>query len=252
MLNIRPRNQLTLGRISMNRLLCALALMLACGCTKTVFRPYVGSQQSWPTAEGSIVNTRYKLPIFTNLPPSPYEVLGELRVESLLYARPEEHHMPLVCKRAEELGADAILFVQGRIYFSTNYGPRPGDAAPVGGAPTLTQVNTFNPESFRDGVNILAIKWLGEPPPGLPVNERHQADEAPVEPVPMPVEPAPAPIEPSPAPAEPPPAPVEPAPAPAPAEPVPAPVEPAPLAPSTEAPPPPAAEEAAPAAAPMP
>ena len=66
----------------MNRLICALALVLTVGCTKAIFRPYVGSQQSWPTAEGSIVNTRFKLPIFTNLPPSPYEVLGEIRIES--------------------------------------------------------------------------------------------------------------------------------------------------------------------------
>jgi hypothetical protein len=177
----------------MNKLLCVFALALTFGCTKAVFRPYVGSQQSWPTAEGSIVNTKYKLPIFTSLPPTPYEVLGELRIESLLYAQPEEHHMPLVCKRAEELGADAILFVQGRIYFSTNYGPRPGDAAPVGGAPTLTQVNTFNPESFREGVTILAIKWLGEPPPGLPVNPRNQPAQTAVPPVPIPSEPIPAP-----------------------------------------------------------
>ena len=209
----------------MNRLICALALVLTVGCTKAIFRPYVGSQQSWPTAEGSIVNTRFKLPIFTNLPPSPYEVLGEIRIESLLYAKPEEQHMKVVCQKAEELGADAVLFVQGRIYFATNYGPRPGDAAPTGGAPTLTQVNTFNPESFQEGVTILAIKWSGEPPPGLPT--RKMKEEAkPVQVVPAPAEAAPAPA-PAPTPAEAPkteapqveeaPKAAEPAPAPAPA-----------------------------------
>lgn len=139
-------------------LVVLVGLALTLGCTRAVFRPYVGSQQAWPTAEGSIVNVKYQLPIFTNLPPSPYEVLGELRIESWLYAQPEEHHMPILCKKAEQLGADALLFVQGRIYFATNYGPRPGELVPTGAVPTLTQVNTFNPESFREGVTILAVK----------------------------------------------------------------------------------------------
>lgn len=171
-------------------LVVLVGLALTLGCTRAVFRPYVGSQQAWPTAEGSIVNVKYQLPIFTNLPPSPYEVLGELRIESWLYAQPEEHHMPILCKKAEQLGADALLFVQGRIYFATNYGPRPGELVPTGAVPTLTQVNTFNPESFREGVTILAIKWIGEPPPGLP--SRHQKQPAAAEPV-APVEPVPAP-----------------------------------------------------------
>ncbi|MCX7915600.1 MAG: hypothetical protein N3A53_04775 [Verrucomicrobiae bacterium] len=111
--------------------------------------------------------------------------------------------MPILCKKAEQLGADALLFVQGRIYFATNYGPRPGELVPTGAVPTLTQVNTFNPESFAEGVTILAIKWIGEPPPGLPA--RHQKQPTSMEPV-TPAEPttAPAPkqTEPPPPPAE--------------------------------------------------
>ena len=225
----------------MKRLICALTLLLTVGCTKAVFRPYIGSQQSWPTAEGSIVNTRYKLPVFTNLPPSPYEVLGEVRVESLLYAQPEEQHMPIVCKKAKELGADAIVFVQGRIYFSTNYGPRPGDLAPAGGTPTLTQVNTFNPESFKEDVTILAIKWVGEPPPGLAVSKKKE------EAAPVPVAPAPVPAEPTvPAPA----AETNAPPAAAPQMEAPKTGEAAPVAPAPVAEP--KKEEAAPAPAPVP
>lgn len=143
---------------------------LGLGCATARVRPYVGEQQSWPTASGSIVNTSYDLPVFTSLPPSPYEVLAELRIDSPFYATPEEGHMPKLIEKAKEIGADALLFVQGRLFFSTNYGPR-GDAAAAaagGQRPTLTQVNTFNPESFRPDVTVLAIKWEGEPPPGLP------------------------------------------------------------------------------------
>lgn len=145
-----------------------VGLVLSMGCAIPVFRPYVGSQQAWPTAEGSIVNVKYQLPIFTSLPPTPYEVLGELRIDSWLYTQPEERHLPILCKKAEELGADALLFVQGRIYFASNYGSPSGDSGRKGAVPSLTQVNTFNPESFREGVTILAIKWIGEPPLGLP------------------------------------------------------------------------------------
>jgi hypothetical protein len=148
---------------------CAIMLTLSVGCATATVRPYIGEQQAWPTASGSIVNTKYETPIFTSLPPSPYTVVGELRIQSPFYAQPEEGHMPLLVKKAKQLGADAILFVQGEIYFSTNYGPKPVDAAAGGAAaPTLTQVNRFNPDSFKPGVTILAIKWTGEPPLGIP------------------------------------------------------------------------------------
>jgi hypothetical protein len=157
--------------------ICAIGLTLSLGCTTAVVRPYIGEQQAWPIANGSIVNMKYGYPIFTSLPPSPYEVIGELRIESPLYAQPEEGHMPVLIKKAEELDADALVFVEGNIYFSTNYGPRPG-ADVVGGTPqpTLTQVNRFNPDSFKPNVTILAIRWIGEPPPGL--TSKKQEEEA--------------------------------------------------------------------------
>jgi hypothetical protein len=113
--------------------------------------------------------------VFTSLPPSPYEVIAEMRINSPFYAQPEEGHMPRLVKRAHEIGADALLFVQGSIFFSTNYGPRGGGAEPAANgqaAPALTTVNTFNPLSFSPGVTILAIRWTDGPPPGLPSYEK--------------------------------------------------------------------------------
>ena len=179
----------------MKRWLCAIGLALTLGCASAVVRPYVGEQQSWPVANGGIVNTRYSLPVFTSLPPVPYDVLAELRIDSPFYAQPEEHHLPILVAKAKTLGADALLFVQGKIFFSTNYGQRndSGQAADNQSAPTLTTVNTFNPESFAPEVTILAIRWVGDPPPGLPSHKKATASAKPPPPAPAPVATAPAP-----------------------------------------------------------
>src|SRR5271170_1719132 len=103
----------------MKRWLCAIGLALSLGCATAVVRPYVGDQQAWPTASGSIVSTKYALPVFTSLPPTPYEVIAEMRISSPFYAQPEEGHMPRLVNRAEQIGADALLFVQGSVFFST-------------------------------------------------------------------------------------------------------------------------------------
>ncbi|MGO9245938.1 MAG: hypothetical protein ACLP0A_03575 [Verrucomicrobiia bacterium] len=162
----------------MKRWLCMIGLALSLGCASAVVRPYVGDQQAWPTASGSIVSTNYSLPVFTSLPPVSYDVLAKMRISSPLYAKPEEHHLPLLVQKAKQLGADALVFVQGKIFFSTNYGPRNGAAQDTGEQkpPTLTTVNTFNPDSFATEVTILAIRWTGEAPAGLPSHRK----EAPV------------------------------------------------------------------------
>lgn len=166
----------------MRKYICAVGLALSLGCATAVVRPYVGEQQAWPIATGSIVNMKYGYPLFTSLPPAPYEVIGELRLQSPLYAQPEEGHMPVMIRKAEELDADAIVFVYGTIFFSTNYGPPPDKAGGAGGAPapSLTQVNRFNPESFKPGVTLLAIRWIGDPPPGMTSKkqEREKAEMA--------------------------------------------------------------------------
>jgi len=176
--------------------LCAVGLAFSLGCATAVVRPYVGDQQAWPTASGGIVNTKYGLPVFTSLPPSSYDVLAELRISSPFYAQPEEGHMPRIVKKAQAIGADAIVFVQGKIFFSTNYGARGGADQDTGGQkqPTLTTVNTFNPESFAPEVTILAIRWTGQPPAGLPSHEGTTAVESKptATPAPAPVETAPA------------------------------------------------------------
>ena len=176
--------------------LCVMGLALSLGCATAVVRPYVGDQQSWPTASGGIVNTKYSLPVFTSLPPVPYDVMAELRISSPFYAQPEEGHMPKLVEKAKEIGADALVFVQGRIFFSTNYGSRNGADSDAGvqKAPTLTTVNTFNPESFAPEVTILAIRWVGAPPPGFPSHKK----AAPVAVAPPEVAPTPAATEPAP------------------------------------------------------
>jgi hypothetical protein len=210
----------------------ALLLTLCLGCASAIVRPYVGEQQSWPTATGSIVNMKYDMPILTSLPPTPYEVLAELRIESALYAQPQEGHLPLLVKQARKLGADALVFVDGAVFFSTNYGPRPTDAAATGGSTSLTQVNSFNPESFKPGVTVLAIRWRGGPPPGLPskfatsqrISLRTSATVAPPAPVTSAIVAAPSP---APAPAA-----VQPESAVAPVQPVAPPPPPEPIAPA--------------------
>ncbi|NIP93887.1 MAG: hypothetical protein GWO24_10715 [Akkermansiaceae bacterium] len=47
---------------------------------------------------------------------------------------------------------------------------------PEGKAASLTQVNSFNPESFERGVTILAIRWLHDPPEGLPKRQARQVE----------------------------------------------------------------------------
>ena len=110
------------------------------------------------------------------------------------YAQPEEGHLNKLAKKAKNIGADALMFVEGQIFFAANYGPR-SEAAGEGTdekKPTLTQVNRFNPESFKPGVTIVAIKWTGAPPAGLQP-EKPAAKEMPEEKAPEPVPAAPTP-----------------------------------------------------------
>jgi len=185
----------------MKRWPCVIGLALSLGCASAVVRPYIGDQQAWPTASGSIVSTNYNLPVFTSLPPVSYDVLAEMRISSMFYAQPEEHQLPLLVKKAKQIGADALVFVQGKLFFSTNYGPRSGAGQDTGEqkAPTLTTVNTFNPDSFATDVNILAIRWTGDAPPGLPSNHKAApvvatppVEAPPVATTPAPAQPAPA------------------------------------------------------------
>ena len=152
----------------MKNLISVLGLCLALGCATAVVRPYVGEQQAWPTSSGSILNAKYDLPIFTTLPPVPYEVVAELRITSPFYAQPEEGHLPLLVKKAMKLGADALLLVDGGLYFSTQYGLKAGETGEAAKQASITEVNRFNPEAFQPNVNVIAVRWLTDPPPGMP------------------------------------------------------------------------------------
>ena len=161
----------------MKNLICALGMALTLGCATAVVRPYVGEQQAWPTATGSIVNTRYDLPIFTSLPPASYEVLAELRINSPFYTQPEEGHMPLLVKRALRLGADALLLVDGQLYFGTQYGLKANETGELSKQASITEVNRFNPEAFQPSVNVIAVRWVKAPPPGLPARYARYSKE---------------------------------------------------------------------------
>jgi hypothetical protein len=184
----------------MKTLLPAIGLALAVGCTTAHVRPYIGKQQSWPTAVGSIVNTRYALPVFTSLPPSPYYVLAELRIDSPLYARPEEQHLPCLVKKAAAIGADAVVLVEGQLFFSVSYGQKnTNDTINASRTATLTAANRFNPDFFKAGVTAVAIKWKGDAPPGLFRNAVSDVaiGELEVAPAATPAAPAPEPPQPA-------------------------------------------------------
>jgi hypothetical protein len=153
----------------MKTILLASTLALAMGCATAIMRPYVGEQQNWPTVDGSIVNSKYDLPVFNSLPPVAYDVVGELRIESPFYAQPEEHHMTALAAKAKAAGAHAVVLVDGQSFFGINYGSRGRiDPAPSPSSRTPVQINRFLPESFRPGVCAIAIRWLNGAPPGLP------------------------------------------------------------------------------------
>lgn len=142
-------------------------LMTAIGCGTAVLRPYVGEQQAWPIASGSIVINKYKLPIFTSLPPEPYEVIGELTLERGIIYQKDTDPVPVLVKRAAGLGADALLFVNGKQFFSTNYGPQRPETANGSEKALAIPVSKFDPLAITADVSVLAIRWIGQPPPGL-------------------------------------------------------------------------------------
>jgi hypothetical protein len=161
----------------MKNTFCLVALSCALGCATPVVRPYIGEQAAWPTAPGSVVMTRYELPVFTTLPPVPYNVVAELRLESPFYAQPEPGQMPVLVKKAKELGADAIALVEPNTFFNALPLSKTGTRSPLG---STTPSNKFNPESFLPGVIVVAIKWADQPPADLPAKYLAGRPAAPV------------------------------------------------------------------------
>lgn len=215
----------------MSKILGGLLMVMTVGCSTAVVRPYVGEQPAWPTSPGSILITRYELPVFTTLPPAPYRVLGELLLESPFYATPEPGQMPVLIKKAKQMGADAIVLVNSSTFFVQGPTIKPtGGAAPQGG---ITALNAFNPESFRGGVSVVAVQWLNSAPEGMPGKFQKAAPKAPLSP--EKVEPTAPAVESTPTPPSPPPAPkpeTSPVPAPESKPATPAPVAPPPATPT--------------------
>src|SRR4030095_1144874 len=76
-------NFFTLMRIGhMRIILLLLPILLLLGCAEdSHFIAYQGAQQNWPTAPGSMVETKFAVPVYYGLPPRKYRVMGELTAE---------------------------------------------------------------------------------------------------------------------------------------------------------------------------
>lgn len=164
----------------MRRWICVIGLILTVGCTTASVRPYMGAQQTWPMAAGSIVNDRYALPVFTCLPSAPYEVLGELRLQGAFRSQLQETYLPLLIEKARELGANAVLLTDGPQFFAaaaelqqaqanakvsrhaTEVATRVSARGGRGGGGGGIVVMTYTPNTVA-----LAIRWQGDPPSGL-------------------------------------------------------------------------------------
>jgi hypothetical protein len=142
----------------MNRYLGLLILVSCAGCTTVVVRRYTGEQQKWPTGGGGFVSTGLGMPVFASLPPQPYDIVAELRVQRPNEDKPSKGELPLMVKKAKSLDADALVFIDPYVFFGRDYGQRNSNAKPSAPA------NQFRPESFEPGTTFLAIKWLKLPP----------------------------------------------------------------------------------------
>lgn len=165
-----------------------LAVALLSGCASPTFRPYLGQQQDWPMSPGGIVNTQHALPALTCLPSEPYEVVGELKLRGGLHGQPAEECLPKLTKKAREMGADALLLVDGQRFFAAaavRSAQSSETNAPLHAKEVPTSVyrggygysgyrygyggyGSYVVMSFDSNVMILAIRWTGEPPAGLP------------------------------------------------------------------------------------
>ncbi|MCX6905416.1 MAG: hypothetical protein NTW03_18445 [Verrucomicrobia bacterium] len=62
----------------------ALALFFCAGCgtPNYHFTPYVGQQKNWTTSTGSYVTIVEGVPLYSQYPPQPYELVGAVMVNS--------------------------------------------------------------------------------------------------------------------------------------------------------------------------
>jgi len=81
--------------------LVALALLTGCS-TNFHFAEYVGPQKNWTTSPGGFVRTVSGVPIYSQFPSRPYELIGAVSVDN-------ERQLARAVKR---YGADAALLFQ--------------------------------------------------------------------------------------------------------------------------------------------
>lgn len=166
----------------MRRWICVIGLMLIVGCTTASVRPYLGAQQAWPMAAGSIVDDRFALPVFNCLPSAPYEVLGELRLQGAFRSQLQEAYLPLLVEKAQQLGAQGILLTDGPQFFAAAAELKQAQAdakAARHATEVATTISSRGGRGGRGGSSVimtytpntvaLAIRWTHEPPAGLPV-----------------------------------------------------------------------------------
>jgi hypothetical protein len=104
-----------------------------------------------------------------------YDVLGGNAYQQPVL-RPTRRAPPAVACTESQDSSGPMRWSLSKARFSSApiTGPRNGAAQDTGEqkAPTLTTVNTFNPDSFATEVTILAIRWTDEAPAGLPSHHK--------------------------------------------------------------------------------
>jgi hypothetical protein len=81
------------------------------------FTPYRGTQQQWPVASGTFVDTKYAVPVFFGAPDRPYVVFGYLNAETAPARSRRGMVISFMARRAKEAGGNGLIVLgTGREY----------------------------------------------------------------------------------------------------------------------------------------
>lgn len=134
------------------RRVAAFLLLLTCtACYTSRFLAFSGRQEDWPIASHSYLNTNAAVPIYTGLPPRPYDIIGEIIIQT---QSPFVDTMDTAARIARAQHADALLIVDEHAQHIGNVTSAFGGGGP--GFVSATVVNT--PTILRTG-KTLAIKF---------------------------------------------------------------------------------------------
>ena len=161
----------------------SLAIVLV-GCATADFTPYVGAQQTWPTATGAFVRTvggadgHYVLPVYFGPPNRSYRVIGYIDAESAnlaIWESGKTESLKPAVKAAKQHGADALIIVtqgvESRGSVTSSFGQSNSNTATTGNVfggvfnansqTTTTGFGSALTTSLRRGkVRAIAIKFL--------------------------------------------------------------------------------------------